>query len=111
MKFEFIKELEKSTTIACGIRSTLWTKKGELSIQTSKFHYCIPKENLKLEDYSHFEVAIFNNYKKILKGFKAADDLEECKCETWANGNGEKGILFAYVPKKLVEKLYLYMQE
>lgn len=111
MEFEFIKELEKSSTIACGIRNNLWTKKGELSIQASRFHCCVPKKNLKLEEYSHFEIALFNNYKKILKGFKAADDLEECKRETWVNGNGEKGILFAYVPKKLVEKLYLYMQE
>ncbi len=109
---KFIEELNKSdVSLVCGIRSNIWTKKGEISIQASEFHYCIPKKNLKLEEYSNFEVALFDDWEKILKGFRGRAELKNFTEGYLKNGNKKNGIIFAYVPKKIVEKLYLYMNE
>ena len=77
-----------------------------LSIQASAMHYCIPRELVPLDEYTHFELAIIynaelSNRKSIFKEFNRYEELIEC----WESG------VFACVEKELLEDLYKYCKE
>ena len=77
-----------------------------LSIQCGKGKYSIPRENVSLNEYTHFEIAfiyegkISTGHNKLLEGFNRKEELQEC-CE---------GSIYAYVPKDLIEDLYNYFK-
>lgn len=77
----------------------------ELSIQASSNHYCLPKEMIPIENYDSYEVAIFlqNNFAepKELKNFKKYNELQKYKSQCG----------YSFVPKELVEELYLFAKE
>lgn len=77
----------------------------DLSIQASFNHYCLPKDTIPIEDYESYEVAIFlqNNIAepKELKNFDKYNELQEYKSQCG----------YSFVPKELVEELYLFAKE
>ena len=85
----------------------IWIGNGYyLSIQCSKYHYCSPKKNIKIQDYEEYEVSIIGkrgndciveNNKSFNKEIKEIFDKYE-----------DDGVM-GYVPASDVEKLYLLM--
>lgn len=72
----------------------------ELSVQCSKNHYCMPKDNVFLTDYKSFEVLVSDNIpKELLK------DLESHQYHVYMNDTYEIEGLYVFVPTKLIEKL------
>ena len=77
-----------------------------LSVQASAMHYCIPREYVDLNQYTHFELGVIiedslaYNY-SILKDFPRYKELESYY---------DYGI-FAYVPKDLINDLYCWAIE
>ena len=78
-----------------------------LSIQCGKGKYSIPRENVDLKEYTHFELAFIykgslsTGHDELLKGFSRKEELQEC-CE---------GSIYTYVPKDLIEDLYKYLKK
>lgn len=103
---DFVKEL-KLIDFSEEFKGYEWIQVNEvnsLSIQASKFHYSIPKENIDADKYTHFELAIVYKDKitkdtEILNNFNRKSELLEYK----------KGPIYAYVPKDLINDLYLYL--
>jgi hypothetical protein len=83
------------------INSNLW-----LSIQASYAHYCSPRATIDdLEGYSHWELALFDKDEfkpvtTVLPDFAALAELELYF----------EGSVYPYVPKDLVEELYLALK-
>jgi hypothetical protein len=83
------------------INSNLW-----FSVQASYAHYCTPRETLAdLEDYSHWEIALFDKDEfisaaQIVPNFKSLAELQLYF----------EGQVYPYVPKDLVEELYLALK-
>lgn len=111
---EFIKRLnEQNEAKERGLRFRVLNKVvlGDyyLSIQGSCSHYCTPRKNLSIEDYSHLELAIFynetNNWSSVFNidfnDFKRIDELREC---------GDGDMVCAYVPVDLIEDFYQYLK-
>lgn len=75
----------------------------DLSVQCSRYHYCMPRETIDIELYDMFELAIFWQgefiYPSILENFPRKNELDECY----------EGQIFGYVPSDLVEDLYKYL--
>ena len=92
-----------------GVRHCEWLEVGGgiyLSVQASHLHYCIPRRLTKLENYTHFELALINEGEltydtSIINDFPRFDELERY----WEYG------IFAYVPKDLVNNLYYWCLE
>lgn len=92
-----------------GIRHCEWLKINKelcLSIQASAMHYCTPRANVELEEYTHFELAIIVNQGLthnlcILEKFERYNEL----LEYWEDG------VFAYVPKDIIEDLYIWCKK
>ena len=68
-------------------------------------HYCNPRKIMSLEEYQSFEIAIINHYgfvtdMSMLENFNRLEELMECYM----------GQVFGYVPKDLVNDLYVYMK-
>ena len=78
-----------------------------LSIQCGKGKYSIPRENVNLKEYTHFEIAFIyegqlsTGHDELLKGFNRKEELQEC-CE---------GSIYTYVPKDLIEDLYKHLKQ
>ena len=78
-----------------------------LSIQCGKGKYSIPRENVNLKEYTHFEIAFIyegqlsTGHDELLKGFNRKEELQEC-CE---------GSIYTYVPKDLIDDLYKYLKQ
>ena len=78
-----------------------------LSIQCGKGKYSIPRENVDLKEYTHFEIAFIyegqlsTGHDELLKGFNRKEELQEC-CE---------GSIYTYVPKDLIDDLYKYLKQ
>lgn len=84
------------------INNNLW-----LSIQASYAHYSRPRQTISnFEDYSHWEVALFTkeqfiSVSQILPDFDSLAELELYF----------EGSVYPYVPKDLVEELYLSLKK
>ena len=78
-----------------------------LSIQCGKGKYSIPRENVDLKEYTHFELAFIykgllsTGHDKLLEGFSRKEELKEC----------QEGTIYPYVPKDLIEDLYKYLKQ
>lgn len=77
------------------------------SIQASWGHYCTPRSTLlDLEEYTHWEVAFFEEggsflpIESILPNFPSLAEIEHYF----------EGSVYPYVPKDLVEELYLALK-
>ena len=90
-----------------GFRFCEWIEINDeyyLSIQCGEGKYSIPRENVDLDQYTHFEIAFIyegelsdmNN--EILKGFKRKEELQ----------GYQEGTVYPFVPKDLIEDLYNY---
>lgn len=76
MKFTDLKFKENSWG-GCGATYTFDNGVG-ISVQAGKYHYCSPREDLWLDEYSSFEVAIFDsNNEFVTKDYveDATDDV------------------------------------
>lgn len=92
---------------------SLNTGKYSLSIQGSKYHYCSPRKTTKKENYTHMEIAIFNQKgwfsitrSKNIKAFPKYKTL----IKEHADNLQGKATVFAYVPIELIEELYQYLK-
>ena len=78
-----------------------------LSIQCGKGKYSIPRNNIDLKEYTHFEIAFIykgllsTGHDKLLEGFSRKEELQEC----------QEGLIYTYVPKDLIEDLYKYLKQ
>jgi hypothetical protein len=84
------------------INPNLW-----LSIQASYAHYCTPRTTYRddLEIYTHWEFALFDkdefrSVAEVLPEFAALDEIQ-----FYFDGS-----VYSYVPKDLVEQLYLALK-
>jgi len=90
-----------------GFRFCEWIKINDeyhLSIQCGEGKYSIPRINVNLEEYTHFEIAFIyegslsDSHTKLLEGFKRKEELQEY----------QEGTVYPFVPKDLIEDLYNY---
>ena len=104
----FLSELEITTQIG-RFRFCEWIEINDkycLSIQCGEGKYCIPRENVDLDQYTHFEIAFIyegalsDEHNELLKGFKRKDELQEY----------QEGSVYPYVPKDLIEDLYKHLK-
>ena len=78
-----------------------------LSIQCGKGKYSIPRENIDLKEYTHFELAFIfegelsTEHDELIKGFSRKEELQECY----------EGSIYTYVTKDLIEDLYKYLKQ
>ena len=78
-----------------------------LSIQCGKGKYSIPRENVNLKEYTHFEIAFIYEgqlsagHDELIKGFNRKEELQEY----------QEGTMYPYVPKDLIEDLYKYLKQ
>ena len=78
-----------------------------LSIQCGKGKYSIPRENVSLKEYTHFEIAFIyegqlsTGHDELIKGFNRKEELQEYQEDT----------IYAYVPKDLIEDLYKHLKQ
>ena len=108
-----IQELQK-VNISSGddYRILKWLQAGKyyLSIQGSKGHYCQPRETLPLDIYISMELAIINKKEKyvnakrssVLKSFSRYSELVRTM-------DGNKVVVYAYVPVDLINDIYLFL--
>jgi hypothetical protein len=83
----------------------------ELSIQASYSHYCTPRLTVPLNEYTAFEVAIFDNggawmnphRDEVFEGFERLEELKD----RWEEG--EDASVGGYIDKDLVQDLYEYL--
>ena len=77
-----------------------------LSIQCGEGKYSIPRINVNLEEYTHFEIAFIyegslsDSHNKLLEGFKRKEELQKY----------QEGTVYPFVPKDLIEDLYKYLK-
>lgn len=92
----FIKHLNNNY-----IRDPLYFGDVVLSVQAGVPYYSLPKEDLDINEYTHFEVGLSNcnstKVKRILKPYLECDQ-----------GNL---IVYTYVPKPVVEKVFNLLSE
>lgn len=80
--------------------------KYNLSIQCGEGKYSIPRDNIGLDKYTHFEIAFIyegalsDSHDKLLEGFDRKEELQKYK----------EGTVYPYVPKDLIEDLYKYLK-
>ena len=80
--------------------------KYNLSIQCGEGKYSIPRTNVGLDEYTHFEIAFIHegtlsdSHDELLEGFDRKEELQKYK----------EGTVYPYVPKDLIEDLYEYLQ-
>ena len=78
-----------------------------LSIQCGKGKYSIPRENVDLKEYTHFEIAFIyegqlsTGHDELIKGYNRKEELQEY----------QEGTKYPYVPKDLIEDLYKYLKQ
>ena len=78
-----------------------------LSIQCGKGKYSIPRENVDLKEYTHFELAFIykgslsTGHDELFEGFSRKEELQEY----------QEGTIYAYVPKDLIEDLYKHLKK
>lgn len=104
----FLSELKIVEEIGM-FRFCEWIKINEeyyLSIQCGVGKYCIPRKNVDLDKYTHFEIAfIYENelstgHDELLEGFNRKEDLQKYK----------EGAIYMFVPKDLIEDLYKHLK-
>lgn len=77
-----------------------------LSIQCGEGKYSIPRNNVDLDKYTHFEIAFIydgtlsDSHDELLEGFDRKVELQIYKEDT----------VYPYVPKDLIEDLYKYLK-
>ena len=82
------------------------TENIQLSIQASHAHHCKPQMTLRyLDDYTHFELALFdeNNFLTVGEVLPDFESLSEIKTY--------EGRVYSNVPTDLVEELYLALMK
>ena len=78
-----------------------------LSIQCGKGKYSIPRENVDLKEYTHFELAFIykgslsTGHDELLEGFSRKEELQK----------HQEGTIYTYVPKDLIGDLYKYLKK
>ena len=78
-----------------------------LSIQCGEGKYSVPRTNVDLSEYTHFEMAFIyegqlsTGHDKLLEGFNRKEELQEYR----------EGTIYPYVPKDLIEDLYKYLKK
>ena len=78
-----------------------------LSIQCGKGKYSIPRDNVDLREYTHFEIAFIyggslsTGHDELLEGFSRKEELQEYR----------EGTIYPYVPKDLIEDLYAHLKQ
>ena len=78
-----------------------------LSIQCGEGKYSIPRENVNLKEYTHFEIAFIyegqlsTGHDELIKGFSRKEELQEY----------QEGTIYTYVPKDLIEDLYKHLKK
>ena len=90
------------------------TGRYEISIQASKYHYCLPRETTSPEEYNSMEIAIFNkkgwlnypNKSSILRRFNRFGELLDR-----ADGINTGAVVYGYVPVDLIEDLINYLKK
>lgn len=84
------------------LNNDLW-----LSIQASYAHYSRPRETFNnLENYTHWEMALFTKEEFISVSQVAPDFDSLAELELYFEGS-----VYPYVPKDLIEELYLYLKK
>jgi hypothetical protein len=84
------------------LKNDLW-----LSIQASYAHYSRPRETFdNLEDYTHWEMALFTKEEFICVSQVVPDFNSLAELELYFEGS-----VYPYVPKDLVEELYLELKK
>ena len=77
-----------------------------LSIQCGEGKYCIPRKNIDLDKYTHFEIAFIYDgelsdaHDELLEAFNRKEELQKY----------QEGTIYPYVPKDLIEDLYIYLK-
>ena len=105
----FLDELE-ITEEFMGFRFCKWININDeycLSVQCGKGKYSIPRENVNLKEYTHFEIAFIyegqlsTGHDELLEGFSRKEELQK----------HQEGIIYTFVPKDLIEDLYKYLKK
>lgn len=81
-----------------------------LSVQASAMHYSIPRQTLALKRYERFELAFILNDQS-LSARVVFGDCELAKELEGYEALGETTVVYPYVPKELVERVYQKCQE
>ena len=77
-----------------------------LSIQCGEGKYSIPRENVNLKEYTHFEIAFIyegqlsTGHDELIEGFSRKEELKEC----------QEGSIYTFVTKGLIEDLYKHLK-
>lgn len=77
-----------------------------LSIQCGEGKYSVPRHNVELDKYTHFEIAFIyrgslsDGHNELIEGFNRKEELKEYQEDT----------VYPYVPKDLIEDLYMYLK-
>ena len=83
------------------LQSNLW-----LSIQASYAHYSKPRETFEdLEAYTHWEMAMFTKDDFVSVDFALPDFESIAELNCYFDGS-----VYSYVPKDLIEELYLALK-
>ena len=78
-----------------------------LSVQCGEGKYSIPRKNVDLKEYTHFEIAFIykgslsTGHDELLEGFSRKEELQK----------HQEGIIYTFVPKDLIEDLYKYLKK
>ena len=67
-----------------------------MSVQCSAFHYCRPRVNTSVSDYTHFEVMM-----------NVPEELITDEWEQYSDGSN----VYGFVPKWLIEELIIELKE
>ena len=100
LKSNYSKSLYKSNGLRMFHRIKI-DECTELSIQASSGHYCRPRETISVIKYTHMELAILKN-----DDFVPVSDVINDKALIKEFKGYSVGNVYAYVPVKLLEKLY-----
>lgn len=77
-----------------------------LSIQASRFHYCVPRETLPLDKYTSMELGILKSDKYV-----KVDQVTNNEKLISSLNNYYEGPVYSYVPIDLIEDLYQQLKE
>ena len=84
---EFLKNTFEITEIDAPIRSRVQCKDGfSLSIQASRFHYCVPRRTLANGCYTHVGAGFVSEYEELLEEYR-------------------EGTIYPYVPIEVMDKV------
>ena len=102
--YRFINFMKNNNLIGFPVNRNLHLKYGTMSIQASAYHYCTLRvNNLKLEEYTTFEIGVICDNEKVNEILKPYNFGE-------INNKEMEMKLYENVPIKLVEQVYLLLK-